>query len=111
MSDISKINDEIRQQARSNNPILARRTVIFAFLCIVLNLTAWVGNAGVLLFSLLATDMIWPIALIVFCCIWLVILGATKLIMVPMGRRLALQHHEEVLKVISGICDRAGRKT
>ncbi len=107
---INKINDEIRMRARWSNPILARRIATFAFLSIALNLTAWIGNGVVLLFNLLATDMAWPIAVIYFCGTWLLIWAWTRFIMRPIGRRLALQQHEEVLKVISGICDRAGRE-
>lgn len=110
MSDISKVNDEIRMRANLNNLALTRRIATFAFLSIALNLTAWTVNAGVLLFNLLATDMVWSIAVIIFCVVWLLIWAITKFIMGPMGRRLALQQHEEVLKVISNICDQAGRK-
>lgn len=118
MSDIHKVGAEtqilnlieIQMRADLNNPVLARRMATFVLLSVALNLTAWTLNAGVLLFNLLATDMSWAIAVVIFCSVWLTIWVWTKFIMVPMGRRLSLQVHEEVLKVISGICDQAGQK-
>ncbi len=110
MSDIHKVGAQIRMRTASNNPVLARRIATFAFLSIILNLMAWAINAGVLLFNLLATDMIWPISVVIFCSVWLLICAVTKFIMAPRGRRLALEQHDEVLKVISNICDQAGQK-
>ncbi len=110
MQDISRINDEIRMRARWSNPTLARRIAAFTFLSIGLNLTAWAANVGVLLFNVFGTDMGFLKAIIIFFIVWFVIWAWTRFILNPMGRRLALQMHEEVLKVISGICDRAGQK-
>jgi len=110
MSKIYKLAGDLQAQANWNNPVLARRTATFVFCSIVLNLVAWGVNAGFLLFNLLATDMVWPIAVTIFCTIWLAIWTWTRFIMAPMGRRLALEQHDEVLKVISNICDQAGQK-
>ncbi len=71
------------------NPALARKMFWFALTSMALFNTMWGFNLGVLAYNLLVTEMIWQVALILFCVTWLVIYTGQRVIMAPIGKSIA----------------------
>lgn len=85
------------------NPALARKMVWFGVTSLVLVFTAWGVNLIVLAYNLLATEMLWSMALTIFCAAWLVIYVIQRAIMAPIGKRLAVRVTEIQLDALEEI--------
>jgi hypothetical protein len=63
----------------------------FGITALFLSFSAWGLNLGLVVYNLLFTEMIWPVATIIFCCNWLAIYLIQRTIMAPIGKRLAVK--------------------
>lgn len=85
---------------KANNPSLAKRIFWYGMISFALVMSMWGINGAILVYNLVATDMGWALAAVIFCVIWLVIYTAIRGILVPINRQLALAATTEYLKAI-----------